>query len=573
MGSNASKLRCLMLPAQSGKTRKAEDLIREFKRDEKVVEGASIDIWVSANNKLLVHQTTTRIKKDLGPVDSDSDAEEEGESNAVITGDIFSWTSGTKASNVPADTLVFNCVGGNKDGVTVDMIIVCAHKRRLDYIAQLINRLELVKFAKKINFWIDEADYSCRLWRKFGALAASPLVNQVTLVSATFGEVFKHFPSLEVIPYKITAPEVYRRLTHCTLVEEGTGREAAAEYVEAVLAKYPALSAPGMRAFIPGNIKKDSHEDLSELLLKKGFAVLILNGVHKEIRLPNGEETVDLRPYLSVSDPKKTPDEFNLNLAKLYILHRLNRFPLAITGFLCVERGITFQIAPPVEGSHAEFLFDHRGFLFDYAIVSSIKDKAEAYQAMARVFGNIGSFNGGKCCTIYSDSETFNKVRDQEETAVHMARIVYERQQRGESTEVTENDLKNASRYEAEKDWVVRIEEFETLAEANDFIASFPTKTRARSPKKKEGFYHSSITDRARLLSYEEIFAAFKGWSKFTGYADAKKTAKEAYTRLFVGYKDVEDPSTAVFIVRATEKVRKRRLVRKAEKKRRLIRK
>jgi len=549
-----------MLPAQSGKTRKAEELIRDFKEHEKGVEGASIDIWISANNKLLVHQTTTRFKKDLGVAESDSDAEEEGESNAVITAGIFSWTSGTKASNIPADTLAFKCVDDE-----VGMIIVCAHKKRLDYIAQLIGRLQSIKFAKKINLWIDEADYSCHLWLKQAALAASPLVNHITLVSATFGEVFRHFPSLKVLPYKITAPEVYRRLKDCTLVEE-VPYKTATEYVEAVLTKYPALSAPGMRAFIPGNIAKASHEDLSELLLEKGFAVLILNGVHKEIRLPNGEETVDLRPYLSISDPKKTPDEFNLNLAKLYILHRLNRFPLAITGFLCVERGITFQIAPPVEGSHAEFVSDHMGFLFDYAIVSSIRDKAEAYQAMARVFGNIGSFNDGKCCTIYSDAKTFDKVREQEETAFHMARIVAERLERdpAASTEVTSDDLALASRFESEKGWVLRQVEFNSLEEANEFIASFP-ETRTRSRKvEADGFYHSSITDKKRQLSYEEIIAAFRGWSKLTGYADAQKNLdKTAFTRLFIGYRDMEDPTTAVFVVRATERMRKRRLVRK----------
>uniref|UniRef100_A0A6C0K0Q1 Uncharacterized protein n=1 Tax=viral metagenome TaxID=1070528 RepID=A0A6C0K0Q1_9ZZZZ len=559
MGSHPSKLRCLILPAQSGKTRKAEDLIRLFKEHEKRLDEASIDIWVSANNKLLVHQTTSRLKKDLGTAEVDSDAEEEGESNAVIKEDIFSWTSGTKASNIPADTLAWDCV----DNV-VGMIIVCAHKRRLDYIERLVKRLQKHKFPKKINIWIDEADYSCRLWMKFKDLAASPLVNEITLVSATFGEVFKHFPSLKVIPYKETSLKIYRRLIHCKLIEEGTGREAADKYVEAVLKKYPALSTPGMRAFIPGNINTISHEDISELLIKKGFAVLVLNGEHKEIRFPKGKEPVDLRPYLTVTDPKAPPAEFNKTLAELYVKHELAKFPLAITGFLCVERGITFQSAP-AEG--------HDGFLFDYAIVCSIKEKAEAYQAMARVFGNIGGFNKDKCCTIYSDSKTFEKVRDQEETAVHIAHMAWERKERGESTEVTVMDLKNASHYEAEKDWIVRVEEFETLEDAHEFIASFPKVSRSRTPTIVDGFYHSSMKNKLQKFSCEEILTELKGWTKFRGYAETGDSEKLAFTRLFVGYRDVEDPSTAVFIVRATEKVRKRRLVRKVEKKRKLIRK
>ena len=193
MGANISKLRCLYLPAQSGKTRKAEELIRDFKRREKVFDEESIDIWISANNKLLVAQTNSRLKKDLGGAhseDSESESESESdarESNAVIKEDIFSWTSGTKASNLPVAELAWRLVDD-----TVGMIIVCAHKRRLDYIAELLRRLSKpkTKFTKKINIWIDEADYSTRLWMKHTAIADLPLVNHITLVSATFGHAF-----------------------------------------------------------------------------------------------------------------------------------------------------------------------------------------------------------------------------------------------------------------------------------------------------------------------------------------------------------------------------------------------
>jgi hypothetical protein len=171
------------------------------------------------------------------------------------------------------------------------------------------------------------------------------------------------------------------------------------------------LVNPGLKAFIPGNITKVSHEDISDLLLARGFAVLILNGTDKEIRLPNGEPTIDLFEYLTIKDAAKAPPEFASTLVDLYAKYRLDRFPLAITGYMCVERGITVQSSE---------------FLFDYAIVAPIRDKAEAYQAMARVFGNVGGFAGYKSATIYSDSKTFMRVRDQEESAVHVARIVHE---------------------------------------------------------------------------------------------------------------------------------------------------
>jgi hypothetical protein len=409
-------------------------------------------------------------------------------------------------------------------------------------------------------------------------VAALPLVNHITLVSATFGEVFKHYDSLKVIPYGEgeVMPSVYRRLKDCKLVVEGTGRESAGEYVDAVLTKYPALMAPGMRAFIPGNIGKASHEDLSARLLEKGFAVLILNGDHKEIRFPNEEdETIDLRPFLTVSDPEKTPDEFNKNLAKLYVSHRLHRFPLAITGFLCVERGITFQIAPAEESSRAEFVFDHNGFLFDYAIVSAIKDRAEAYQAMARVFGNIGGYNGDRVCTIYSDTKTFEKVRDQEETAVHTARLVAERLKRDPeaSTEITIDDLEIASRWEDEQQWIIHLNEYETLEEAESLIRDdYGIRRKKEQDTDDDGYYINPAFGTTEWgtepLSYDALIAKLYRTPKtslWNAKRDLKGTNKDRrirVARLFVGYTDLEDPASAVFVVRALEK-KKKRLVRK----------
>jgi hypothetical protein len=60
MGSEQSKCKCLYLPAQSGKTRKIEELIKEYKLGE-LFDPVDINIIISANSKLLVEQTKTRI--------------------------------------------------------------------------------------------------------------------------------------------------------------------------------------------------------------------------------------------------------------------------------------------------------------------------------------------------------------------------------------------------------------------------------------------------------------------------------------------------------------------------------
>jgi len=532
MGSNTSKLRCLYLPAQSGKTRKSEERIALVKEAEKDSGEESIDIWISANNKLLVYQTTSRLTKDLGTADSDSDSED-----PIIKGEIFSWTSGTKATNVPASDLVIKCMNGE-----AEMVVVCAHKGRLDHVAKLIRQINsFKKFAKKINVWIDEADYSINLWAKHQALAALDCMGTITLVSATFDEVFKPkwlFPELKVLGYKKTHPDVYRRLKDCVKVEEGSGKEDAGTYVEAILDKYPHLMEPGLKAFIPGNVGKASHECISDLLRERGFAVLILNGEFKEIRLPS-KKIIDLKPFLTVTDPEKLPEEFNKKLAELYVEEELNRFPLAITGFMCVERGITFQ---------------SEDFLFDYGIVAPIKSKAEAYQAMARVFGNVGGFKDYKPCTIYSDHDTFDRVYKQEEAAVHVAQIVHEEG----LTLVDATVLKRASLFDAERKWRLAMNEFDTFAEAKAFVLS----KGGGSPKKREidddGFIWCGLTKKATgPMLYDDVLTGMRGWSKTSNLDPDRAPARTFHSHLYVCYRDLEDPDSAVFLVRSIQRVRR----------------
>ncbi len=422
MGINKSKLQCLVLPAQSGKTRKVEEEIKKFSCINSLFgHPGDLNIWISANNKLLVHQTTKRMQTDL--CSSDDDAE----SDAVIKGNVFSWTSGTKKTNISSRELAWEVIEDR-----VEMIILCAHATRLRYLKDLIEHLNASKhFGKKINIWIDEADFSINLWSKYPEILNIPSVQQVTLVSATIDDIVKQMKKIRILPYQVTHPACYRRLKDMTRVVEECLASSPVEYVKHVLHKHKELSAPGMRAFIPGDFTKESHEEIAEFLISSGFAVIIINGDCKEIRIPH-QDPIDLKPYLTVTD--EIPDEFSDTLARFCSdpENGLDRLPLAITGFMCVERGITFQCKPTDE---------HDGFLFDYGIIPPIANKAEAYQTMARLFGNIGEFPGYKPCKIFTNSATFKRVENQEEIAVNLARLVHE----SNLTEIGPEHLKEAT--------------------------------------------------------------------------------------------------------------------------------
>jgi hypothetical protein len=405
MGAEQSKCKCLYLPAQSGKTRKMEELIKEHKLGE-LFEPVDINIIISANSKLLVEQTKTRMTKDLAT------ESEEGANDACIKGNVFSWTSGTKESNITPVDLAFRLLG------EIEMVVICAHATRLRYLLQTLERLAACPmFTKKINIWIDEADNSINLWSKYENILAMRIINQVTLVSATFDSVMSKYKSLSVLPYLQTHPECYRGL-RSAIRREINFVGSAPEYVKRVIeTNADKLVKPGMRAFIPGSLAKVTHDAIADFLHKEHkFVVIIINGERKEILVPD-HEPIDLRCYLTV-ESGQVPSEFNTQLAKLYKENNWARFPLAITGFYCVERGVTFQCGPE-EGVHD-------GFMFDYGIIPPIACAAEAYQTMARLFGNVGHIAGYKAVEVYTNAVTFSRVERQEEIAINIARMVAE---------------------------------------------------------------------------------------------------------------------------------------------------
>jgi len=527
MGAEQSKCKCLYLPAQSGKTRKMEELIKEHKLGE-LFGPVDINIIISANSKLLVEQTKTRITNDLAT------ESEEGANDACI-GNVFSWTSGTEKNNITSDALTLRLLLGE-----IEMVVICAHATRLRYLLHTLERLETCHmFTKKINIWIDEADNSINLWSKYEHILAMRIINQVTLVSATFDAVVSKYKSLSVIPYLQTHPECYRGL-RSAVRREINFVGSAPEYVKRVIeTNADKLVKPGMRAFIPGSIAKVTHDAIADFLHKEhGFVVIIINGERKEILVPD-HEPIDLRCYLTVENGQ-VPTEFNTQLAKLYKENNWARFPLAITGFYCVERGVTFQCGPE-EGVHD-------GFMFDYGIIPPIACAAEAYQTMARLFGNVGHIAGYKPVEVYTNAVTFTRVERQEEIAINIARMVAEQGLEN----VDKKDLKAAQNFETESQFELHTAEFATLAEASKFMRELDAqgKTEKSLNRNEGGFILSSTTKQLGVMSYDAVKKEMSGWSKKSNFDVKVSQPKKASGRLYICYRDTSDNTSAVFIPR-----------------------
>jgi hypothetical protein len=407
MGSSNTKVQCLLRPGQSGKTRTVQDLIREYEGYAELFLGRDalpLNIVICSNNRHLVHQTTVRMNTDLFDESEGSELSDEGPADAQVNGSCFSWVSGTKGVISPGE-LAFNIITGK-----VSMVVCCAHKKRLDYVYELVAKLnEFPGYRSKVNIWIDEADASIKLWGKPEMdITRLSNVQTVTLVSATFNTILKKYERLRVLGYAVTHPECYHKVGDCVgVTEDENAMSGALPYLTAVLDKHPEMLVPGVRVFAPGDHVKSSHDEVASLLVRKGCAVLVLNGSEKRIRMPGGAASIVLAEHMAPE-----PEEIGRQVARLYREYNLSRFPFAVTGHHCVGRGLTFQNAD---------------FLFDFGVVPHISDPAMAYQTACRLAGNIRTLPGYKPATLVMASRMWQTVLRQEAFAVNLARIVKER--------------------------------------------------------------------------------------------------------------------------------------------------
>jgi hypothetical protein len=368
MGASNSKLDVLTLNGQGGKTRRITDMIQE---QEKVSPGLHLNFLIQANNLSLVEQTSVRMGDELF-----AEPSEPTESDAKIEGNVFSWRSGTGV-RITVDDLVGKILSGE-----VSMVVCCANRIRLNYLSAVITKLSVsfkrFKSPIKANIWIDEADASMCYWRDadFQELGMNPFVEKVTMVTATVDAIVKEFKTIRVIPLDEPTLPIYFRVQDYAVEFIPHQKMPAQSFVKAVAEANPErYFKPGTRTFAPVEVVRKSHESNCEWALSMGAAVVILNGLRKEIRIPNGEGAAPTIITLPKMKDSEKPEEIGRVIGRLYKEHKLERFALFVTGNICLGRGITFQ--------NDLFLFDHQ------ILPPAFETRAAVYQAACRGAGNI----------------------------------------------------------------------------------------------------------------------------------------------------------------------------------------
>lgn len=364
MGAAYTKLSVLTLNGQGGKTRRITDMTKE---EEKTSPGLHLNFLIQANNLSLVEQTSVRMGDELF---------EPAESDAIIEGGVFSWRSGTGV-RITVDDLVGKIMSGD-----VTMVVCCANRIRLNYLSAVIMKLSanFKRFRSpiKANIWIDEADASMCYWRDadFQEIVKDAFVEKVTMVTATVDAIVKEFKTIRVIGLENPTLPIYFRVQDYTVEFIPYQKMSAQSFVKMVAEANPErYFKPGTRTFAPVEVVRKSHESNCEWALSMGAAVVILNGLRKEIRIPNAEGVAPTIITLPKMKESEKPEEIGRVIGHLYKEHKLERYALFVTGNICLGRGITFQ--------NDLFLFDHQ------ILPPAFETRAAAYQAACRGAGNI----------------------------------------------------------------------------------------------------------------------------------------------------------------------------------------
>jgi hypothetical protein len=392
-------------------------------------------------------------------------------------------------------------------------------------------------FRKRVSIWIDEADVSVKMWATKFNFTKFDRVDRVVLISATFESVFKYYDELRIRGYEYPYNEpTYLRYEECKVnIVEPLKDDDVESYLVKILNSNPEMSKPGVKLFAPGEVEVATHEKINAMLKTRGFAVMILNGQRKEIDLPDGSK-------IKLNFNPSKPEEMNKVLAEVYTRNNLSQFPFAVTGQICLGRGITFQSSE---------------FMFDYGVIPELKDRSATYQCIARLLGNTKLFPGFKKPEVYCSRQTHVVCKHLAKKAENLPRIMFER---GLSV-VSEDDIekmlgqmdsikeltpeqiqRNTLRKEQEQN--ARLEEFQTMEEMRARYAEIkkshtmcilPSRAPAEPQKNEEGIYRCSIGGRSEVQSAEAIrtFAVgIKSWG--AGITESKRG--ELIFRVYAGY-------------------------------------
>lgn len=415
----------------------------------------------------------------------------------------------------------------------------------------LSNRIRILQICEIMEYfsdwtfsiWIDEADKTFTSDENIEQIHHWKLrsnVDKITFITATPSKLFEKYNDIYVYPlYKTFHPDQYNSISDCEIMIENQDSSNTLLYIESILQKNKDILKRGQCWFIPGDFRKKSHEDIRDKLNAKGFTVILINGDQKCVYLTNYENKRVMK-RIFIHDSIQKPEELAILCGNIYEKYKLADQVVAITGNMCISRGITI--------SSQKMMITHA------ILPPDISDKCNAYQLAGRLCGNIRMFENFQTPIIFMTENICKNICKMEKRAMNFAKIAY-RENSSESSILSKvlynkSFLSRVFRFyyvEFEKGEESKLEEYKRQ---NRFTnRSLDTREMDETGR----FYLSSVTSRLKILSYDEIIRAiqYDGYSrldikeeKISKYSIGKKIS-----RLYIGYKDTQNPDTIVYLL------------------------
>jgi len=341
-----------------------------------------------------------------------------------------------------ANNFIGYCASIEKPDYLIDTLVVCNNTIRNTDVIRIIdtfhnNRINLKTIGiEKCKFTVmfDEVDVSSNLTNACSFIDncnTYECIDSIHLITATpYKKFWKKINSCgikQLTNLKSKMPEAlspnkliddYRQLKEHNITYTEFPSEGS-KYIKDVYTKHIQNKEYVKRIFAPPSSFTDEHNTVKKFFLNNNFIVIVINGKGKEIYF-NKDESITINNFNNKYFNKINDVPMYKTLTKLDKLY--SNTNIVITGYNCIERGITFQTD---------------GFNFTDMIIPPIKDIPSCVQILGRA-------NGGKKYVkkhnIYIKKNIYERVDKCIEFALELIK--------SNPVEITENDFREKTNKE-----------------------------------------------------------------------------------------------------------------------------
>jgi len=369
------KYTLLVKPCQSGKTFSMFNSMVDIFRDEDDDSTSSVNVIFCDNSILQTIQTCTRLDKDARFSEFKTDG---GDLSLVLS----------SKSNVESyEKIPYYLLKGYRN------VVMCSNSIRANDLNKLVKLLTIFKF----NIWIDEIDRNLNLFEPFlSKWCKLSNVERITLITATPSKPLKSLGNMNIVKLEKT----YNRETYHLFRDSSfvffEDEKNTSSYVQTILKTHKKLLKPKTVWFIPTDVKKVSHYEIQKYCRESNVNCLTINS--------DGMKLYANKIYLIKPSSKK---ELSKILGQVYHKFQLKTKPFAITGNLCISRGVTI--------SSKRMMITHAIF------PPKINNTDSSYQMAGRVCGNTKLFPNWLKPTVFCTKKLHKKVIARETKAANVA--------------------------------------------------------------------------------------------------------------------------------------------------------